>query len=347
MRLRTKFWFEDDIGEPVFGEGRRRILELIDEVGSMQAAAKILNMSYRGVWARVKATEQRLGIKLVETTVGRSKDHGSRLTPEARKLLQDYKILNHKGVTFMNDLFQEVMHGRVSMEPSTIPVIAVVGRGGVGKTALITDLVKEWAKRGRRVGVIRLADEEVDRQDEKDGESMAGAACHLTVGQSEVRMKLASPADLTPESLAANYCLGCDLAVVESRNRQHLPTIEVFTHKSGTGLLTRKSKHLLAVVGDSPSGLKDKPCFNRDDLSPLVELVEEEIMKTVMVARPVELTVNGRRVPLLTFVQDLMANTVIGLVSSLKSCENPHEIRLQIRSLPHADSEEEEAHPQV
>ena len=74
MKLRSKFWLEDDAGEAVFGEGRRRILELIDELGSMQATAKALGMSYRGVWARVKTTEERLGAKLVETSVGRGKN---------------------------------------------------------------------------------------------------------------------------------------------------------------------------------------------------------------------------------------------------------------------------------
>ena len=54
------------------------------EFHSLHAAAKKLNMSYRAAWGRLKASEQRLGIKLVETHAGAE---GMELTAEAKKLL--------------------------------------------------------------------------------------------------------------------------------------------------------------------------------------------------------------------------------------------------------------------
>ena len=92
MQIRTKVWLEDEKGNPVFGYGRKRILELIEEKGSLSGAAKELKMSYRAVWGKVHATEARLGEKLVITQVG-SKSGGSKLTQKARELLQAYDEL--------------------------------------------------------------------------------------------------------------------------------------------------------------------------------------------------------------------------------------------------------------
>ena len=76
---RSKIWIEDDHGNVVFGLGRYRILTLIKEKGSLQAAAKQLKMGYRGIWGRIKATEERLGEKLLIKTVGGRKGGGSQL----------------------------------------------------------------------------------------------------------------------------------------------------------------------------------------------------------------------------------------------------------------------------
>lgn len=83
-----KIWIEDEQGHVVFGEGRYRILEAIDRMGSLQAAAKELKMSYRALWGKIKATEIRTGKPLV-VREGR----GSKLTPFAKKLMNRYQEL--------------------------------------------------------------------------------------------------------------------------------------------------------------------------------------------------------------------------------------------------------------
>lgn len=87
---RSKIWIEDDHGNVVFGLGRYRILTLIKEKGSLQAAATELKMGYRGIWGRIKATEERLGEKLLIKRVGGVKGGGSQLTPLAEKLIEEF-----------------------------------------------------------------------------------------------------------------------------------------------------------------------------------------------------------------------------------------------------------------
>ena len=83
--IRSKIWIEDERGNVVFGDGRYRILEAVDRLRSLQGAAQELKMSYRALWGRVKASEERLGQSLVVR-----KGRGSQLTPFAKKLMAQY-----------------------------------------------------------------------------------------------------------------------------------------------------------------------------------------------------------------------------------------------------------------
>jgi molybdate transport system regulatory protein len=93
MKVRTKVWIEDDHGKVVFGGGREHMLEAIDRLGSMNKAAKALKMSYRALWARIKSTENRIGVKLVTTRAGGGKGSGSILTSTGKRFLKNYKLL--------------------------------------------------------------------------------------------------------------------------------------------------------------------------------------------------------------------------------------------------------------
>jgi len=46
MEIKSKLWIEVD-GEPVFGRGRRFLLQAIDKYGSINQAAREINISYR------------------------------------------------------------------------------------------------------------------------------------------------------------------------------------------------------------------------------------------------------------------------------------------------------------
>ena len=48
-----------------FGDGRARLLELIDERGSLRKAAAEFDMSYRNAWCYLRELEQAAGFELV------------------------------------------------------------------------------------------------------------------------------------------------------------------------------------------------------------------------------------------------------------------------------------------
>jgi molybdate transport system regulatory protein len=82
MEIKAKFWIENK-GEVVLGGGKVGLLLAVDRLGSIQRAADDFEMSYRHAWGALRKIEQRAGIKILDTKLGR-KDGGARLTPEGR-----------------------------------------------------------------------------------------------------------------------------------------------------------------------------------------------------------------------------------------------------------------------
>lgn len=107
LKVRSKIWIQNDEGRLVIGTGRLRILEAILELGSMNKAAQKLKQPFRAVWGKIKATEQRCGFKIVETT-----SEGSKLTREGLELLWAYTRLRNRCEKYVdvqfNELFEEI-----------------------------------------------------------------------------------------------------------------------------------------------------------------------------------------------------------------------------------------------
>jgi molybdate transport system regulatory protein len=93
MRIRPQFklWFVDEEGEYVFGLGTMGLLDEIDKLGSISAAARKLGMSYRYALERITIVEKRLNRQLVDRTRGGKEGGGAKLTALGYELLADYR----------------------------------------------------------------------------------------------------------------------------------------------------------------------------------------------------------------------------------------------------------------
>jgi molybdate transport system regulatory protein len=101
LEIRSKVWIEVG-GEPVFGRGRRFLLEAIASHGSINRAAQEVDISFRKAWGHIKAMEERLGVKLVERQTGGVNGGGAVLTEDARNFLKKYEALE-KGIQKLVD----------------------------------------------------------------------------------------------------------------------------------------------------------------------------------------------------------------------------------------------------
>ena len=89
MEPRMNLWLEVD-GHVVLSEWQVALLEAVDETGSISAAAERMNIGYRQAWAKLHECEERLGVQLVETTVGGSGGGGAQLTEAGRAYVAKY-----------------------------------------------------------------------------------------------------------------------------------------------------------------------------------------------------------------------------------------------------------------
>ncbi|HVW92318.1 MAG TPA: winged helix-turn-helix domain-containing protein [Devosia sp.] len=73
------------------GPGRADLLELIAETGSISAAGKRMDMSYKRAWSLVQALNEGFGAPLVEANRGGSGQGGATLTPAGQEILRLYR----------------------------------------------------------------------------------------------------------------------------------------------------------------------------------------------------------------------------------------------------------------
>ncbi len=105
--IRSKTWIVDKSGKMVFGRGRLKIFEAVERNGSILAAAKELKMSYRGVWERIRTSEERLGQPLLIKNIGGRSGGGSRLTPFAENIMALFREFQKNVKTDADRQFEE------------------------------------------------------------------------------------------------------------------------------------------------------------------------------------------------------------------------------------------------
>ncbi|MDH4133038.1 MAG: molybdopterin-guanine dinucleotide biosynthesis protein B [Gemmatimonadota bacterium] len=137
-------------------------------------------------------------------------------------------------------------------------IVSVVGRKDAGKTTLVVALAGEFTRKGRRVMTIKHASHPVD-VDRPGTDSYRhfheGKAERTLVVSPEMRVSFERHRDdADPVDLAAQYCGGADVVLVEGFRRSTLPKIEVFRRAASDaplydpGLLNAQS--WIAIVTD-------------------------------------------------------------------------------------------------
>ncbi len=104
---RLHLWLETGEGM-LLGLGRIQLLELVEELGSLNKAASAMGMSYRAAWGKIKATEKALGLKLLEVVTGGKGGGGATLTKDARELVEKYKKFYVRMDVLMQKEFERI-----------------------------------------------------------------------------------------------------------------------------------------------------------------------------------------------------------------------------------------------
>ena len=104
IKLKSRQWLVDEQDRIIMGEGRKEILETIERTGSINKTSKIMKMSYKAAWGKIKATEQYLNYRIVHT----DRKKGTWLTKEGRELLEKYSLLKKRCLQEDNKIFSGI-----------------------------------------------------------------------------------------------------------------------------------------------------------------------------------------------------------------------------------------------
>jgi molybdate transport system regulatory protein len=90
IQFHYKIWLSDRRNNGILGDGKWRILKLIDEKGSLKAACKELGYTYRRTWGNLKKIEDFFGFPLLEKHRGGTEGGSMMLTEEGKKLVKAF-----------------------------------------------------------------------------------------------------------------------------------------------------------------------------------------------------------------------------------------------------------------
>jgi molybdopterin-guanine dinucleotide biosynthesis protein B len=237
-------------------------------------------------------------------------------------------------------------------------VVGIVGYRKSGKTAVIEGLIKELVKRGYRVGTIKhvpIRGFTID-QPQKDTwrHARAGASVVVSIAPGETAQISKRRAKLM-DALRALHDL--DFVLVEGfREAKNIAKVAVARSKSEAAKIV--DEFTIACIGHGKGKL---PILQPEESEKLARLVEREALPPLpaldcgycgysscrkfalaalsgrarwdgcraMLER-VELTVDGKRVYLNPFMQDLIAGIIDGMLSKLKDAKGKR-VELKVR----------------
>ncbi len=241
----------------VMAEGRMMLLEKIVETGSINQAAKLMRMSYKSAWSKIRSTEKHFQMKIVDS----DKARGTTLTEAGRDLLAKYKQIKLLCLEADDAAFEASFYPAEELEadpsPSThdpVPILSFVGHSGSGKTTIIEKVIANLTGAGLKVAIIKhdVHGFEMDRPG-KDSwrHKRAGAVATIVSSPSKIGLVMDSDHDHGPEALARLIDFA-DLILTEGYKNEPHPKIEVFRpHATGDDKpLCQHDPALLAIISD-------------------------------------------------------------------------------------------------
>jgi molybdopterin-guanine dinucleotide biosynthesis protein B len=207
-----------------------------------------------------------------------------------------------------------------------VPIISIVGNSESGKTTLIEKLIPALKKRGYRVCSIKHA-REINMEKEKDSQRHLKAGSDVTVLAASGQIILFKPTqEPNIDEIRRLFDSDYDLIICEGFKHSDLPKIEVY--RKGNGTLIEGLTRVFAIVSDENLDIKTKR-LNTDDIKSIADLLEQ--MFILPQRNWFDLYVNGKPVPLTLFPRQIMRDTIMAMVLSLKGIEPVNTIEIRIK----------------
>lgn len=214
------------------------------------------------------------------------------------------------------------------------PLVSIVGKSGSGKTTLLEKVVTELTDRGYKIGTIKhdVHGFEIDYEG-KDSWRHKRAGANTVVLSSPGKIAVIKDVDeeWPPNKLTACFIDDIDLVITEGYKKAAYPKIEVIRKAKSTKPICRKDKNLIAIASDMKFRCKDVPCIDINDATGVADLIEKRFLQKEAHGEKANLIVNGKQVTLKPFIEEMLVETIQGMLKSLKGCQNPKNIEIRIK----------------
>lgn len=90
------------------GAGKVRLLEMVAETGSISAAARAMDMSYRRAWLLIDELNEIFHVPVIETAAGGSGGGGAKITEHGKRLIQLYNELQKEADALVQAKFSNL-----------------------------------------------------------------------------------------------------------------------------------------------------------------------------------------------------------------------------------------------
>ena len=199
-----------------------------------------------------------------------------------------------------------------------VPVIAIVGKSGVGKTVIMEKLIAEFKARGYRVATVKHAHQTIDLDAPgKDTWRYSQAGSDVVAISSPLQVTIFNKLDHEPALDETIRLLGdgYDIILAEGFKDTRAPKIEVCPTGKTADLVCNESD-LCAIIARVRKKGK-KPIFGREEITGIADFIEHDIIAAM--PSGMSATVNGRNVPLKRFVKDIIASSILAMLGTLKT----------------------------
>ena len=106
MKIKSKIWIESEEGI-LLGEGRVKLLKMIEETGSLNKASKSLKISYQKAWRMIDEMNTFPTHPIIKTQIGGSKGGETSLTDYGKSLILIYDTINKDCWKFLDEQLEK------------------------------------------------------------------------------------------------------------------------------------------------------------------------------------------------------------------------------------------------
>ena len=221
-------------------------------------------------------------------------------------------------------------------------IVSVVGYKKSGKTTLVEQIIPVLKSRGYKFGVLKYTGEGLPEEPEgKDTAKFRAAGAEMVglCGEDHFSLFKAGGHPALPlDRLAAFFFPEADLILTEGFKKQPFPKIALLSEGQEENLLAEVNGVVLATVGPRPFRA-DLPHFNPGEAERIVEMLENRFLKDYREPR-IRAWLDGKRIPMKDFVQDIIIQGIMGMLGTLKGYLPARRVDLTLYPLPMKEKRE-------